>query len=50
LDRIAPRAKLSTSVATEFLALVKEYELCRSVRAKPGNASRRGAEKKSSRT
>jgi len=50
LERIAPRAKLSTSAVTEFLALVKEYELCRSVLAKSGNASNRRAKKKSSRT
>ena len=50
LERIAPRAKLSTSVVAEFLALVKEYELCRSVRATSGNASKGRAEQKSSRT
>jgi hypothetical protein len=50
LERIAPRAKLSTSTVTEFLALVKEYELCRSVPAKSGSVSNRRARKKSSQT
>ena len=50
LEQTGPRAKLSTSVVTEFLALVKEYELCRSVPVKSGNASKRRAKKKSSRT
>jgi hypothetical protein len=49
LERIAPRAKLSTSAVQEFLALVKEYELCRSSPAQFGSASVPLCEKKSSR-
>ncbi|MCA9124146.1 MAG: hypothetical protein H6822_30435 [Planctomycetaceae bacterium] len=48
LERIAPRAKLSTSAVKEFLALVKEYELCRSAHVKSGRVSKRRAKKKSS--
>jgi len=48
LERTSPRAKLCTSAVMDFLALVKEYELCRSVPAKSGSASKRRAKKKSS--
>jgi len=37
LGRTAPCAKLDTSSVEEFLALVKEYELCPSSPAKSGN-------------
>jgi hypothetical protein len=49
LERIAPRAKLSTSAVQEFLTLVKEYELCRSSPAQFGSASVPHCKKKSSR-
>lgn len=48
LERIAPRAKLSTSAVQEFLTLVKEYELWRSIPAKSGSASKRRGKQKSS--
>ena len=42
LERTAPRTKLCRTVASrEFLALVKEYKLCRSPPTKSGIASRR---------
>ncbi len=49
LERMGPRAKLSASAVTEFLALVKEYELCRSPPPKSGNDSHQRCSKKSSR-
>jgi hypothetical protein len=49
LKRTEPRSKLSASVVREFLALVKEYELCPSAPTKSGNASPERCSKKSSR-
>jgi hypothetical protein len=53
LGRHAPCAKLCCSAVQEFLALVREYELCpkvnRSQRAKSGPRSRPKIGKKSSR-
>ncbi len=48
LERTAPRTKLSLSAIQDFLALVKEYELCPSVPAKSGRVSVRRCKQKSS--
>jgi hypothetical protein len=48
LGRNTPCAKLNTSSVEEFVALVKEYELCPSSPAKSGNASRQQTKQKSS--
>ncbi|WP_437222479.1 hypothetical protein SH661x_002798 [Planctomicrobium sp. SH661] len=49
LERMAPRSKLSISSIREFLALVKEYELCPSPLKKSGSVSRSRSRRKSSR-
>ncbi|MFV1991260.1 MAG: hypothetical protein ACC652_11020 [Acidimicrobiales bacterium] len=48
LERTAPCAKLDTSAVKEFLALVKEYELCPFTPTKSGNASPQQTKQKSS--
>ena len=51
LERPAPHSKLSASAVEEFLALVKEYELCptqgKSKPKKSGRRSRRKSNRKS---
>ena len=49
LEPAGPRSKLSADAVTEFLALVKEYELCPPRPGKSGSASRRRSKKRSSR-
>lgn len=43
----APQAKLSPQSVTEFLSLVKEYELCRHPeKSRPGKSGRRSTSKR----
>jgi hypothetical protein len=48
LERIAPRSKLCTSAVKDFLALVKEYELCPCAPETSGGGSARRCKKRSS--
>ena len=49
LEPVGPRSKLSADAVSEFLALVREYELCPPRPGKSGSASPRRSNKRSSR-